>query len=1520
MKSKYLLILTIIIISCLSIGLVSANDNADNETVILQNDNLNVEILEKEFKQEELETTQTEDEMLAGSTIGPNGPPIKGNTLTDLQNIVRNGGVIWLNNDFSYQEGDPTEGIEIKNNAMIYSENNVTIDGGNVAKLFVISNGTSLYISGLNFVNAKTNDNGAALDFEGNSLYIEDCSFVNCSAVNGGAVHYDGLSLVVNNTLFKDNHASTQAAAMHITASSTLISDCSFSNNRAEDKAGAIFWQQTSRDIGSLINIGDNPQNSTTYAGSERSIAIGMYVAVLSSYSMAWGQFINITNSSSTLSFGQYNNIKNSYGSTVIGNNINISDSPASSCLNEMHIKNGEFAIINSKFSKNTAVSNGGAIVTTTGVTSIYNSTFENCEAKFGGALYSFDVNVYNSNFTKNNANSQGGVMYFVGGANVYDSSFVKNTADFQGGAVFSAKATKPVNFYKSLFDGNGLKNREGNYYGGAIFEADLIRLCTFINNHAWSGGAVYQWHHHSSNRIRIENSTFNNNTAIGTGGAVYAHYGGNILFSNFTNNRAGDVGGGVGGWNHISENCLFINNSAKVGGALGGESSRAYGNLIINSTATQLAGAIYGWNLIIRDNIIINSTSNDLGGAIGTHEYLQSATSTFTNNTIINATAKKGGTFYLYNYVVGVKSVLTLNKIYNSSADIGGAIYSHSITTLTNNIFENTDADSGGVVYSDFELTVKNNTVTGSRANQGRDIYNDGKISISYLTFNDGKTIFADYRDVLLIHANLTDDMGNTITGQNISFVINGETYSVKVIEGVASFNYTVDFIRGEQLVNGSYDGSASENTVMTPSLIKINSPILSIVKNLEHGVYYDGDTVIYTVVVNNTGRGKAVNVYVRDDLSEGLELINTTSNKGNLIDNIWMIDELGIGEVVIVHYKCLLTLDGSIKNEAIVGCENGDENSSNVTINVRPYQPHVKVEKITLTPIVIVGQNALFEIVLNNTDRMSLKDVKITEDSFDGLVFDSYQESPLWTHSIVNGKHVWTLMTDLAPREVVSLFVSFKTTELGNFTNEIVVNSTVLENKTANSSVIVLYPHLDAKKVSLMPITKVGNQTLFEIVVFNDGEFDVHNLFIIEDFFDGLTYSHYLIDDLWSHSIVDGKHKWTMVEELAPGETIGLFVYFDTEEIGNFTNYAIVGSDETMSKTVNATVWVNETVHMPEGSNPKLDVKVTALHPLVVAGGQIKFEVIVTNSGDVILNDVSISEDSFEGLVFDHIEDHTGIWQQIGSVTSNGLLAANELSWRMNMPLYTSETLGFFMMFNTTAPGTFTNSIIGSSDKTEPQKASDDVEVVVPQYTIEKVALNKTVNVGDKVYFEVIVKNTGRVNITNLVIIEMPDEGLTYDSFIDSQGFWNEGADFAWNLNTVIVPGETVTFFVIYTAEKVANLTNTIVSEDKIANATVEVLNKSNNDVSNPGTGSNSNNSTTDVNISYGSTSGEATSTEDIDKDTSDNQSANGGSAGTGKNAELSTNVGNNATGHPLIALLSSLLILVFRRRDEK
>lgn len=93
--------------------------------------------------------------------------------------------------------------------------------------------------------------------------------------------------------------------------------------------------------------------------------------------------------------------------------------------------------------------------------------------------------------------------------------------------------------------------------------------------------------------------------------------------------------------------------------------------------------------------------------------------------------------------------------------------------------------------------------------------IYNEGIMGVLNLTFIDNSTWLVKKGSTLILYAHLIDDMGNTATGQNISFYING-TYFVNVtsIEGYANMTYNFPSnnilytpISGEDAGNGNYD-----------------------------------------------------------------------------------------------------------------------------------------------------------------------------------------------------------------------------------------------------------------------------------------------------------------------------------------------------------------------------------------------------------------------------------------------------------------------------------------------------------------------------------------------------------------------------------------------------------------------------------------------------------------------------------------------------------------------------------------
>lgn len=163
-----------------------------------------------------------------------------------------------------------------------------------------------------------------------------------------------------------------------------------------------------------------------------------------------------------------------------------------------------------------------------------------------GGALAcepQTSVTIRNSTFAQNTAQS-GGALSCSGNLFVSGSSFVNND---------SATATG------------------GDHQGGAIQswgDALVIHSSYFFGNFSWNGGAIYK----RDLGLSIADTTFENNVALDTGGAVISTGTTTLIErSHFKNNRTLPGQSGIGGgalWHNATESCLiadsgFFSNNA---------------------------------------------------------------------------------------------------------------------------------------------------------------------------------------------------------------------------------------------------------------------------------------------------------------------------------------------------------------------------------------------------------------------------------------------------------------------------------------------------------------------------------------------------------------------------------------------------------------------------------------------------------------------------------------------------------------------------------------------------------------------------------------------------------------------------------------------------------------------------------------------------------------------------------------------------------------------------------------------
>ena len=495
-----------------------------------------------------------------------------------------------------------------------------------------------------------------------------------------------------------------------------------------------------------------------------------------------------------------------------------------------------------------------GAITSLGNNSAIMNCTFIKNSHVDGGAIYSEgnDVIIQDCRFIDNLAEApfvgEGGAIYSLGSNyTIQNCTFINNTAQYSGGAIYFNGEN--CNIIGSTF----IMNDATKSWGGAIlfygdyYNRGIIMDCTFINNTAHSGGAIYSpysttidfYNYTIINCIftnnsadsggaienvavncTIINSTFTNNHANSTGGAIDSVT--NVINCSFTNNACLKEGTGNGGAIQYAQyvfNCSFTNNAAGyIGGAL------TYSVYIINSTFTNNnaswdGGAVYTAENIINSAFTSNNAGQDGGavftGSSGEEGYICNITNClFTDNTAV----RYGGAI-CYAYIS--HSDLTYCNITDSifmgnSAGTGGALYSESSNeniTIMNSIFTDNSAGTAGAAYLYVDSDIINSLFTNNLAENASAIYlHKGNIINSTFANNSAQNTGAIETNGFGLTVTDCDFTDNTVSECGGAICVTGlytdswyyKSFSSYIINSTFINNYAED--GGAIYVNSSY------------------------------------------------------------------------------------------------------------------------------------------------------------------------------------------------------------------------------------------------------------------------------------------------------------------------------------------------------------------------------------------------------------------------------------------------------------------------------------------------------------------------------------------------------------------------------------------------------------------------------------------------------------------------------------------------------------------------------------------
>ena len=456
----------------------------------------------------------------------------------------------------------------------------------------------------------------------------------------------------------------------------------------------------------------------------------------------------------------------------------------------------GDFEIYNSVLTGGRCDS-GGAVMIDKGIGYIEGSTIGNNQSVIGGgavrAAANTKLDVVDSTFDSNRAGTAGGAIVAVSAADVSvtDTTFTNNSAANFGGALSAqGEGTKLVlkgtDNQKAIFKNNSAKTI------GAVCVMEKAQISVtgyaFENNTATDGraGAIAV---NSGASATLENSTFYNNVASGSGGALSADNSTvEVLSCEFGKENAGNIAGDKGGAILVTGNATVNMSLAKdglynslgynravVGGAIaayGGKEVTIQGYTLEDNQSKDGGGALYIYkdsaattkNVKFVENVSIKETEKGTeysnGGAVqclGTYND--------TNSSFVGNIGKNGGAVIVMTDGKAVMNGSDKQALFDSNVanGNGGALFVNigGSAEVTGYQFEDNSGNQGGAVYVQKDaqtVEITGATLKSNHATNGGAIYCNGSLTVSESAFqsnqskSEGGAIYANEGSIVTV------------------------------------------------------------------------------------------------------------------------------------------------------------------------------------------------------------------------------------------------------------------------------------------------------------------------------------------------------------------------------------------------------------------------------------------------------------------------------------------------------------------------------------------------------------------------------------------------------------------------------------------------------------------------------------------------------------------------------------------------------------------------------------------------
>ena len=663
----------------------------------------------------------------------------------------------------------------------------------------------------------------------------------------------------------------------------------------------------------------------------------------------------------------------------------------------------------------------------------------------------------------------------------------------------------------------------------------------------------------------------------------------------------------------------------------------------------------------------------------------------------------------------------------------------------LTNNVTVGNKTSSVNITVPEI---IPNKTADIENPNFGDEVTytvnvtNAGKVNANNVVVHD---VLGEGLELISADGGVYDPITRTITWTvNLN---SGVTKSFKVVAKVIGYgNVTNSLVVGNKT-----------------SAVDVDVPEIIPSKDADNKYPNFGDSIDYTITVNNIGKADAKHVVVVDRLDKGLKYVSSSHN--GVYDEAshtvtWIVD-IAAGSSLDLTVTASAEEYGVLTNIVSVG-----DKSASVDVNV----PEIIPNKTADIENPNFGDNVTYTVTVTNDGNADAKAVVVRDVLGKDLKFVS--ATGTYTFDEATNTITWTV--DVYAGKTETFTVVATVINYGNVTNSLVVG-----NKTFNKNVTV--PEITPDKTVDNENPNFGDNLTYTVTVKNEGNGNATDVIIVDALGKGLEY----VSSTGNYDNKTNTITWKV--DLASGETKTFTV------VAKIVGYTDVTNEVTVGNKTSAV-----TVNIPE-IIPAKDVNNTTPN----FGDKVEYTITVNNNANKDAKQVVIVDTLGKGLKFINAS-HNGKYDE----------STRTITWIID--LGAGESAVFSVNAAVEAYGNINNTVVvGNKSATK--------NITVPEITPIKKVENTVPNFGEEVTYFISVFNSAIVDVKQVVVVDHLDKGLKYVSS-SHNGVYDEASHtVTWVVD--IAAGSSLDLTVTAVADEYGVLTNDVTVGDKTASVDVNV-----------------------------------------------------------------------------------------------